>query len=446
MSLNILIIGSGIAGPALALLLQRSNVTNKHTITLIERSPALRLAGQQIDIKAQAIPILRKMGVLATLKSLCVNETGLEMLDKNDKIIAQFGVTPAGKRGLTLTSEYEIMRGDVVKVLVDDSQAQRTRVETQAERKGKDKAEGSLTYEFSKDITAIEHSTSPSPSSSSPPSAKTTAKVTFSTGEIKTYDLVIGADGLNSKTRRLAFGTASTTAFKSLGIHSAYYSIPRLSTEGSLARGYITQNRFLLTRTSDRPVTGVYLFSTSDFDGIRESYKLPIKQQKAVWAKNLEGAGWQAPRFAEELGNTQDFYAHEQAQIKMEELYKRRVVLLGDSGYCPSPFTGLGATLALVGAYVLAGELARNGNDVDKALVSYQRVVRPYIDEAQQLPLGGLGALFPSSRWGVWVLKGVFKAVSWSGIERLMTRMSGADKKGEGMALPVYDELVLEEA
>ncbi|KAF2640124.1 FAD/NAD(P)-binding domain-containing protein [Massarina eburnea CBS 473.64] len=429
MPLDILIVGSGVAGPAFASLLQRSFTTRKHNITLIERSPSLRLAGQQIDIKAQAIPVLQKMGLLETIKSHCVNETGLEMLDKNDKLIAQFGVTPAGKKGFTLTNEYEIMRGDVVRVLYEDSLAQRNKVEQEAQAK----PEGLLTYEFSKTITALNQDT---------PKRTTVA---FSNGETRTYDLVIGADGQQSLVRRLAFGPeASTAAFKSLGIHAAYYSVPRLPTEDGLARGYFTQSRFLLTRTSGRPLTGVYLFSTFEAAKLRESYKLPIEQQKEVWKHNLEGAGWQAPRFAKELDNTPDFYAHEQAQIKMTNLYKGRAVLLGDAGYGPSPFTGLGATLALVGAYVLAGELARCGNDVDKALGAYERVIRPYVDEAQQLPLGGLGVLLPQSKIGVWFLNSMFGLVKKLGVDRLMSRSMNDGVKEKGIQVPDYPELVTE--
>lgn len=119
MPLNVLIVGAGICGPALAMLLQKSNP--KHSITIVERSLSLRSTGQQIDLKTQAPHILRKMGLLDGIKSRCVNETGLEIVDAMGKQTAIFGAAASGQRRPGLTSEHEIMRGDMVQVLYDAS-------------------------------------------------------------------------------------------------------------------------------------------------------------------------------------------------------------------------------------------------------------------------------------------------------------------------------------
>ena len=192
-SLNILIVGAGVCGPALALMLQRSNPN--HVITVIERFPTLRTGGQQIDIKAQGIPILEKLGLLDTIHSYCVKEGGMEFVDRNGKSLMQFGITKAGDTAgaLTLTHEFEFMRGNFVKMMHDISIQEREILTTRGHVKG------GLTYEFGKTITALSHSES----SSSPK----TATVTFSTGETRTFDLVIAADGQASRTRSLAFGS-----------------------------------------------------------------------------------------------------------------------------------------------------------------------------------------------------------------------------------------------
>lgn len=117
--LNVLIVGAGICGPAFAMLLQRSNP--KHSITVVERSPSLRSSGQQVDLKTQAPHILRKMGLMEEIKSRCVNETGIEMVDATGKQTALIGATASGQRRPGLTSEHEIMRGDMVQVLYDAS-------------------------------------------------------------------------------------------------------------------------------------------------------------------------------------------------------------------------------------------------------------------------------------------------------------------------------------
>ncbi|KAI0115416.1 FAD/NAD(P)-binding domain-containing protein [Daldinia grandis] len=419
MPLNVLIIGAGVAGPALAIFLQKSDPS--HTVTVIERFPSLRVAGQQIDIKNQGVDVLKKMGIFDAIKKACVDETGLEVVDSSGRRKALVGVNPTGQRRRTLTSEFEIMRGDMVRVLYDASIKQNE----QAKQLGR---KGGLTYEFGKE--AIEFT-----------QTNDGVDVTFSDGQKQNYDLVIAADGQASRTRRMAFGQeANDEAFKSIGVHAAYYSIPRSEDEGTLARVYNAPGRrMLFTRTSGRPVTQVLLFTMADSDNLRKSYKESVEKQKEAFTDVFKDAGWQADRLLNGMKTTADFWAHELAQIKMKQLYKGRVALLGDAGYCPTPFTGMGTTGCLIGAYVLAGELARHNNDVPSALKAYDRVVRPGIDEIQKLPTELMGVFFPSSKLGIWILQNVMWAVSK--IEPLTYR-----PKPEGdyvWRLPEYPELKL---
>ncbi|KAI0379636.1 FAD/NAD(P)-binding domain-containing protein [Hypomontagnella monticulosa] len=419
MSLNVLIVGAGVCGPALAMLLQGSNPD--HNITVVERFPELRTAGQQIDLKGGAVDVLKKMGLLSDMKSRCVNELGLEIVDSNGKQLATFGISPAGERRMTLTSEYEIMRGDVVSALYEASLKQNAKLE--AER-GKPTG---LTYEFGKTLTDLTQSDNG-------------VNVTFSDGQTRRYDLVVAADGQGSRTRRLAFGKeANDEALNSIGVHAAYYSIPRVEDEGELARAYNAPGKkMVLTRTSGRPVTQVLLFSMGDGEKLKDIYKEPIEKQKEAFAEVFKDAGWQSDRLMGGLSKCTDFYAHELGQIKMKQLYNDRVVLLGDAGYCPSPFTGMGTAGCLVGAYVLAGELARHGNNVPGALKAYEETARPAINEIQELPIKSLGIFFPSSQLGIWILRNVMWAVSK--IEPLTRR---SQKESQGWKLPEYPELNL---
>ncbi|KAI1463294.1 FAD/NAD(P)-binding domain-containing protein [Daldinia caldariorum] len=419
MSLNILIVGAGVAGPALALLLQKSDPN--YNITIVERFPSLRVAGQQIDIKNQGVDVLKKMGLLDAIKEACVNETGLEVVDSAGRRKALMGINPAGQRRITLTSEFEIMRGDMVKVLYDASVKQ----DQQLKQLG---GKGGLTYEFSKELTELTQTDKG-------------VEVTFSDGKKQSYDLVVAADGQASRTRRMAFGQeANDEAFKSIGVHAAYYDIPRAEDEETLARVYMAPGkRMLLTRTSGRPATQVLLFTMAGAEDLRMSYKESVEKQKEAFDKAFRGAGWQTERLLDGMKTTGNFWAHELAQIKMKQLYAGRVALLGDAGYCPTPFTGMGATGCLIGAYVLAGELARHKNDVPSALRGYDRVVRPGVDEIQKLPTELMGVFFPSSKLGVWILQNVMWAVSK--IEPLTYR-----PKPDGAYvwhLPEYPELKL---
>lgn len=420
MPLNVLIVGAGVAGPALAFFMQKADPN--HKITIVERSPLLRVAGQQLDLKNQGVDILRKMGLLETMSSHCVNETGLEVLDSNGKQLAVFGINPSGQKRLTLTAEYEIMRGDIVKVLYDAS------LKLNEELKDKQGAGGQLTYEFNKTITDLAQDDNG-------------VDVTFSDGQKKRFGLVVAADGQGSRTRRLAFGQeVSDAAFRPLGVHAAYYSIPKSEGEGGLARAYSAPGRRLVvTRTSNRPVTQVLLFTMGDGDKLRKSYKESIEKQKEAFAESYRGAGWETDRLLDGLDTCGDFYSHEVGQIRMEQLSKGRVVLLGDAGYCPSPFTGMGTTSCLIGAYVLAGELARHGNNVPQALQAYEEVARPPINECQELPTESLSTFFPSSRIGIWILRKFLWVVSR--VEPI-TYMPRSEEK-RGWKVPEYPELNL---
>jgi len=427
MSLNVLIVGAGVCGPAFAALLHGSD--HRHNITVVERSPSLRLAGQQIDLKEQGIPIMRKMSLLDTIKSHCVAESGMELVDSKGQPIMHFGVNDSNKGDLAmaLTSEYEIMRGDLVKVLYTASLNQRAKL-------GKDLGkEGGLTYEFGKTIAELRQSDNG-------------VNVTFSDGQEMQYDLVVGADGQGSQTRRLAFGQgASHEAFKSLGIQSAFYSIPRVEGEGAIAKAYIAQGRKgMMTRTGDRPMTQVYLFTMENTERLKKSNREPIEKQKEVWAETFKNAGWQSDRFLSGLEACDDFYACELAQVKMKQLYNGRVVLLGDAGYCPSVLTGMGTTTSLIGSYVLAGELARHGNDVDTALKAYERIVRVPVLEYQKMPFGGsLGVFWPSSRLGLWILHNTLWAISSFKIGQMFQRVLPESKEKGRWTIPEYPELNL---
>ncbi|KAF7321952.1 FAD/NAD(P)-binding domain-containing protein [Mycena kentingensis (nom. inval.)] len=418
--LKVLIVGAGMAGPAFAYLLQRSNP--RHQITIIERFPGIRGAGQQVDVKNQGVKILHRMDLLEAFKSKCVNEEGLEIVDSNGSVLGTFGVSPAGEQHVGLTSEYEIMRGDYVQLLHDATREQNARLS------------GSLKYEFGQEITDLKQDANQ-------------VEVTFSNGKKGRYDLVVGADGQSSRTRRLAFGRAeSEAAMYSYGVHVAYYSIPRVPGEGTLARAYNFPGGAVLTRNNNRPRTQILLFTNAaeHAASIRASYTQPVDAQRAAFTKAFRGAGWDIERMLDGAQSTDDFYSSELAQVRMKEMTKGRVALVGDAGSCPTPFTGQGLTLSLITSYVLAGELARAGNDVPRALEAFNRVVRPGIDEAQQLSRTTMKILLPGSSMGVWLLQ----TLTWmySKVQHLVPQSTdGASTDGYGgkWKIPDYPELNL---
>ncbi|KAI0129845.1 hypothetical protein BJ170DRAFT_289965 [Xylariales sp. AK1849] len=430
MPLKILISGSGICGPALAAFLLRSNPD--HDVTVVERFPSLRTGGQQIDLRAQGIPVMKKLGLLETIKSRSVAEDGMAFVDATGKIKAFMGKNDSGTGQQGLTSEYEIMRGDLVDVLYQESL-------DVAKRAGK---EGNLRYEFGKYVTELRQDGDG-------------VDVIFSSGETGRYDLVVGADGQGSRTRRMAFGEkAAAEACKPVStLYQAFFSIPRTEVDDAIGKRYqMTKHRCVSTRTGDRAVTRggdrsvtqAYFNTLADDKDLKESMTKSVDVQKAAWKKLFyDDCGWQRERLFEGLANTDDFYSHQLVQIKMDTWSKERVVLLGDAGYCPSPATGMGTSASLVGAYVLAGELARHDGDVPAALESYDNVLRPFVDKVQKIPPGFPNILYPKAELGIWCLQTALWAVTSLKIDKALNMLLPEDKGG--WKIPEYPELKLNE-
>ncbi|EMD61500.1 hypothetical protein COCSADRAFT_123224 [Bipolaris sorokiniana ND90Pr] len=383
---------------------------------------------------------MHRLGLLEELRQYCVNETGMELVDLHGKSLMRFGVTKAGDKGGTfeLTNEFEFMRGDFVKMMYTASLKDRDTLTAKGHTRG------SITYLFNTTLTAISQDTTPD-----------LATATFSTGQTTPYNLIVAADGQNSRTRRLVFGEAiNTSAYTSLNTHAAFFPIPRSPRETSLARMYFSpENRLTMTRSGDRSETQVYLIQMQNPQRtpvLKAAQKLPVREQKEVWAELYRDAGWDCERFTQKLAGVEDFYATEIVQVKMpgKQLYSGRVVLLGDAGYCASPFTGMGTTLALIGAYVLVGELGGHGNDVGAALRAYEEEMKQPIEENQELGVlvnGGKG-VFPRSAWGLWVVNTVLWTMSVLRLDKVLGMLAGLmpEGKGSGWKLPEYSGMNVE--
>lgn len=431
---RILINGAGVAGPAFAAMLLSS--PRSYAITVVERAKSLRTGGQQIDLRSHGLSVAKKMGIMAAIKSRCVKESGIAFVDSDSNIKAMLGVNDTGSGQQTLTSQHEIMRGDLVDVMY---QASLGAAEKAAARSGGGTpAAEVLKYEFGKHATEIGRRG---------PGGK--VDVVFSDGSRGQYDLVVAADGQGSRTRRLAFGEeASGAAFRSLGVYNALYTVARddAAEVGGphLAKMYhATGRRTLATRTGDAPATQVALSTMSPSQKLADAMAKGaggLEEQKREWKELFRGAGWQQGRLLKGMRTTDDFYSFVAGQVKMDKWSEGRVVVLGDAGYCPSPMSGMGTTCAIIGSYILAGELARHGKDIDAALQAYEKVGRPFIDEAQQLPKGWLKWWYCTTNLQIRVLHVVLGTFTKLRLDKVLYKLSPENKGG--LEVPPYPELV----
>ena len=150
----------------------------------------------------------------------------------------------------------------------------------------------------------------------------------------------------------------------------------------------------------------------STSDRLAEAARLDTKTQKSLVRELFDDAGWETLRVLAGMDASPDFYLQTNAQVKMDQWSHGRPALIGDAGYCPSLVSGMGTTLAIVGAYVLAGEIARHPRDHEAAFAAYDRIMRPFVDKAQKLLPGVPALVNPQTKWGIAVLNNVLGFVS----------------------------------
>jgi 2-polyprenyl-6-methoxyphenol hydroxylase-like FAD-dependent oxidoreductase len=318
----------------------------------------------------------------------------------------------------SFTSEFEILRADLTRIFVDLS-----------------KGRPGVEFVYGDYISSLSY-----PAGETGP-----VHVEFTNGKLPAgdYDLVVGADGFMSRTRAIASGIpAKAQTFSVGGTYCAYFTIPRIDTDSStLARIYSAVGaRTIMLRPTSAGTGALLMFMRHNDARVQAATTQGVDTQKAMLADMFADAGWQTPRILEAMMKSDDFYFQEIAQVKSPRWSYGRTVLLGDAAYCPSPFTGMGTSLALYGTYILAGEISnalRDGRSLDDALARYDSVARPYVERVQKIPLWVVRMFFPKSRFGLWLLDTVASLMyrigvfTWGG--------GGPDKEVEDEKLPVYE-------
>lgn len=344
-----LISGASIAGPVTAYWLRRHG----WDVTVVERAATVRPGGYPIDLRGTAMEAATRMGLRPQLLAAHIDMQRLTFVDRQGDTVAS--VRPEAITGGIEGRDVEIPRGTLTSLLWD---ATRDDVE----------------YVFNDSIAALaphDHG----------------VDVTFQEREPATFDLVIGADGLHSNVRRLAFGPESDYE-RYLGRYFVGFTAPNvlgLSREGRILSTTPGRN-CIMYAVGDEPETVHAFFSFSCPDppplGSRD-----LDTQRALFAAAFSGLGWVVPQMLEAMHADDAAFFDTVSQIHMPSWSKGRVALVGDAGYAASFLSGQGSSLAMVGGYVLGNELG-SAADHRAALAAYEERIGPFVTANQALATG----------------------------------------------------------
>lgn len=390
---SVLVSGAGIAGPALAYWLDRHGFVP----TLVERAPALRTGGYVVDFWGLGYDLVERMGLLPQVLAAGYRMQAVRIVNGAGRRVGGFDVDVF--RDATHDRFTSIPRSALSAILFA---AVGTRIET----------------EFGNSIAAL-----------TPAADHVT--VDFERGASRRFDLVIGAGGLHSVVRDLAFGPeARFERFLGYTVAACMvkgyrprdentyvaYSVPGHQVARFALRGDRTMLLFIVADPNPAP------FDPHD-----------MGHHKAYLRQHFHGAGWECPAILDALDASADIYFDRVSQIRMSRWCTNRIALVGDAAYAPSLLAGQGSALAIIGAYVLAGELARAANVAD-AFARYETRLRGFIAQKQRNAAGLGGAFAPRTPFGIWFRNLTTRAFALPGIARLAIGRSLVDR----ITLPGY--------
>jgi 2-polyprenyl-6-methoxyphenol hydroxylase-like FAD-dependent oxidoreductase len=358
---TVLISGAGIAGPTLTYWLARHGF---HP-TVVERAGALRSSGSPVDVRGPAVDVAERMGVMPRIRQAGTHVTGMSFVNATGRRVGR--VNLRALQQAVGSREVELPRGDLASIL---------------SRASRDHAE----FVFDDSIVALrqdEHGVS----------------VTFDRAQPRRFDLVIGADGLHSAVRRLAFGPESDFV-RHLGLYVATMRLEGL--DGLIDGGrevimHNTPGRAVALHPARGDALAFFAFRSPAVPGF--DYR-DTAQHKRLLAAAFADASWQVPELLKRVHAADDLYFDAVSQVHVSSWWHGRVALLGDAASCVSLF-GDGSSLAMAGAFTLAEELAASPGDHRSAFRRYEASHRALVDPKQRNIARGASLLIPATRRGI---------------------------------------------
>jgi 2-polyprenyl-6-methoxyphenol hydroxylase-like FAD-dependent oxidoreductase len=345
--MRVLISGAGPAGLTVAYWLRHYGFTP----TIVERAPSLVTGGYKIDVRGAALQVLRRMGIHDAVVAASTDMQGAVLVDRDGKVINKMSGDAFGHR---VGDDLEIVRGTLCRILMDHI--------------------SNAEFIFDDSIQTISQSSSD-------------VRVEFAKHGPCAFDLVIGADGLHSNVRRIVFGDESRFV-RNLGLYLCVYTVPNYLKLDRLEMQYSELGRVAAIWSSRGDAD-----AKACFGFVAPSGHVDLRDQ---------GIGWEVPRLLEMMPRAPDVYFDAAAQISMDHWSNGRVVLVGDAGYYASPMSGQGTSLALIGAYVLAGELAAASGAHQAAFRQYEKEMRPFVRLNQALGIKSANLMRSKETKNVW--------------------------------------------
>ncbi|MEO6012572.1 MAG: FAD-dependent monooxygenase, partial [Devosia sp.] len=363
---SVLISGASVAGPALAFWLSRLGFT----VTIVEKAASLRSGGYAVDFRGTSMEALRRMGLLDAVRAKATNMGDMFYVNGKGKKTVRM---PAA----AFSGELEIMRGDLARILYDATKAD-------------------AEYIFGDSIARIDD-------------RGDGVTVSLDSGLIRDFDLVVGADGVHSNVRAKAFGPEADCV-ADLGLAVSIFTVPNrlgLDHSGHLyaAPGGTVAGVYSARNNSEARAM-FYFNATPEEMACRDA-----ATQKQIIHRRFAKQRWQVPQLLADMDAAPDFYFDSISQVHLEHWSKGRVVLLGDAASCASPLSGMGTGIAIVGAYVLAHELAATPGDHAAAFARYQRKITPFVAGSQKFAQDAVGHFAPKGSFALFMRSIIMRIV-----------------------------------